>query len=155
MVSFSFLSQLVRDLNQTTMPSSSKRKRQHLQRRDSSDTGGASSQPQSRASSPAGDSIIVPQLSKRKKFDKRYKVSESTDAEVLSTFAPLVSSCFYSQSEFFLGMQQKTWSSVVYAHFDTPKIVRETGGVVRYVFSCKRSAVVLLCVMITSLTLAG
>lgn len=120
------------------MSSSSKRKRQRLQRRDSSDAGAVSSQPQSRASSPAGDAAVP--LSKREKFDKRYKVSESTDVEVLSMFAFLLSHSFYSPLKFFPGMQQKTWSSDVYAHFDTPKIVRDTDGIVRYVFSCKRSA---------------
>lgn len=71
---------------------------QCLQHRDSSDAGGALSQPiqpQPRALSPAGDTT-VPQLSKREKFNKRYKVSESTDNEVLSTFTYLLSYFFFA-----------------------------------------------------------
>ncbi|KAJ7508010.1 hypothetical protein B0H11DRAFT_1902325 [Mycena galericulata] len=76
---------------------------------------------QSSSPGPAGSESAqtpAPALTKREKFDVRYKTSTRSDAEVLDA-------------------QKSAWTSDVYSHFREPEIVRENDEV-KYKFVCKK-----------------
>ncbi|KAF7334907.1 hypothetical protein MVEN_02240400 [Mycena venus] len=84
-------------------------------------TPGHSVASQSSSPGPAGShtTLTIPAtLTKREKFDIRYKTSTRSNAEVLAA-------------------QKATWTSDVYSHFRDPEIVQE-GGEVKYKFTCKK-----------------
>lgn len=41
-------------------------------------------------------------------------------------------------STYYLDLQIETWSSSVYEHFKKPTVEMHSGGIIKYIFVCKR-----------------
>jgi hypothetical protein len=85
----------------------------------------------STASSPAPEQP----LTKKQKFEERYKTDETSDVDVLSEQRDYAHRL---NTDATLDKQMKTWSSIVYEHFRSPPEIKKDGGNVRYVFVCKK-----------------
>lgn len=84
------------------------------------------------ASSPAPNSATET-VSKKVKFNRRFKTDTTCDDDVLSGFGSAKVNILTRSSE----RQKATWNSDVYDHFKPPAIIDENGEVA-YVFVCKK-----------------
>lgn len=102
---------------------------------DDSDTDTITKRPRTSHPNMAGSPEPSLPVNRRDKYEKRYKVDERSDSEVLGKSSFYSFSC--SSSLHPKELQRATWTSEVYAHYKAPVVTRE-GDKVVYKFLCKR-----------------